>query len=182
MPMIELLLTNNTLACSAEKGDEEWVLVPDVAFQRNHQRFDVLLGSNVYDGFELRCTLKIKQRTPQNIAWVEKLARLAQEASGGKLNANAASKCVGTIALVGWTVDGVPPQFEIIVLLSADAFSRAQQNLEKYACHLSLTTDPFEAGLAHGDDPDGNDLRWHVEKVEVAIVESMSLQFRPQQL
>ena len=80
------------------------------------------------------------------------------------------------------TVDGVPPQFEIIVLLSANAFSRAQQNLEKYACHLSLMTDPFEAGLAHGDDPDGNDLRWHVEKVEVAVVESMSLQFRPQQL
>lgn len=77
MPMLEFLLTNNTLVCSAEKGHEEWVLVPDVAFQRNHQRFDVLLGSNVYDGFGLRCTVKIKQRTPQNIGWAEKLARLA---------------------------------------------------------------------------------------------------------
>ena len=83
---------------------------------------------------------------------------------------------------MGWTEDGVPPQFEIIVLLSTDAFFRARQNLEKYACHLSLMTDPSEAGLAHGDDPDGNDLRWRVEKIEVAVVKSMSLQFRPQQL
>lgn len=182
MPMLEFLLTNNTLVCSADKGGEEWVLVPDVAFQRNHQRFDVLLGSNVYDGFALRCTVRIKQRTPQNLAWAEKLARFAQEASGGKLNANAVTECVGTIAMVGWTNDGVPPRFEIIVLLSSDAFFRAKQNLEKYACHLSLMTDPFEAGLAHGDDPDGNDLRWHVERVEVAVVESMSLRFSPQHL
>jgi hypothetical protein len=42
---------------------------------------------------------------------------------------------------------------------------------------MLLETDPFEAGLQHGDDPDGNDLRWLADKVEVAVVTSMSMQF-----
>ena len=179
MPILELLLTNNTLAYDAEKDSEEWILVPNVVFQRNYQRFDVLLGSNTYDGFALQCSVRIKQRTPNNVAWAEKLARLAQEASNRKLNANIVDECVGTIALVYSTEHGIPPQFEIIVLLPADAFFRAQEYLEKYTCHLSLETDPFEAGLMHGDDPDGNDIRWLVDKVQVAVAKSISLQFRP---
>lgn len=177
MPILELLLTNNTLTCSAEKGEEEWVLAPDVALQRNHQRFDVLLRSNVHDGFGLQCSVRIKQRTPQNMAWAEKLARLALDASDGKLSTDVVRECIGTIALIHWTEKDVPPQFEIIVLLSTDAFSRTQQSLEKYACRMLLETDPFEAGFQHGDDPNGNDLRWLVDKVEVAVVKSMSMQF-----
>jgi len=179
MPVLEFLLTNNTLSYSAEKDSEEWVLVPDTVFQRNHQRFEVLIGSETYDGFGLQCGVRIKQRTSRNIAWAEKLARLAQDASGGKLKADIIDKCVGTIALVYSIEYQAPPHIEVIVLVPTDTFFRIHAYLEKHTCHLSLETDPFEAGLMFGNDPDGHDIRWLVDKVEVAVAKSMSLQFKP---
>jgi hypothetical protein len=179
MPILQFLLTSNSFAYSAEKDSEEWILVPDAVFQRNYQRFEVLLGADTYDGFDLECSVTIKQRTPNNLAWADKLAHLALQASNGKLDANIIDGCVGTIAL-GYSIQHhIPPHFKIIVLLPADAIFRIQEYLEKYTCYLSLETDPFEAGLIHGDDPDGNDIRWLVDKVEVAIAKSMSLQLKP---
>jgi|SRR5665647_3907699 len=179
MPILQFLLTSNSLAYSAEKDSEEWILVPDAVFQRNYQRFEVLLGSDTYDGFGLECSVTIKQRTPNNIACADKLAHLALQASNGKLDAKIVDGCVGTIALPYSTEYHIPPHFQIIVLLPTDAFFRIQEHLEKYTCYLSLETDPFEVGLIYGDDPDGNDLRWLLDKVEVAIAKSMSLQFKP---
>jgi len=179
MPTLQFLLTSNSFAYSAEKDSEEWILVPDAVFQRNYQNFEVLLGEDTYDGFGLEYTVTIKQRTPRNIAWAAKLAHFALEASNGKLNANIVDGCVGTIALVYSIQHQIPPHFEIIVLLSSDAFFRMQEYLEKYNCYLSLQTDPFEAGLIYGDNPDGNDIRWLVDKVEVAIAKSIALQFKP---
>jgi hypothetical protein len=177
MPILEFLLTNNTIRYGAEKDSEEWALFPDAAFQRNYQRFQVFLGSETYDGFGLQCSVTLRQRTPNNIASAQELARIAQQASNGKLKANI-DECVGTIAL--YSIEHhIPPHLDIIVLLPADAFFRIQDYLEKYTCCLSLETDPFEAGLTHGDDPDGNDMRWLVDKVNVAIAKSMSLQFKP---
>lgn len=179
MPTLQFLLTSNSFAYSTEKDSEEWILVPDAVFQRSYQRFDVILGSDTYDGFSLEYSITIKQRTPNNIDWAAKLAHFALQASNGKLNANIVDGCVGTIAL-GYSIEHqIPPHFEIIVLLPSDAFFRMQEYLEKYDCYLSLKTDPFEAGLIYGDDPDGNDIRWLVDKVEVAIAQSMSLQFKP---
>lgn len=177
MARLQFLLTSNTIAYRAENGSEEWVLLPDSVFQRNYERFDVVLGSTIYDGFGLEYSLKIKQRTPDDIAWAEKMSAYAEKASGGKVNAGPAEGCVGTIG-VNWSIGHqIPPNFQIIVLLPADSFFSVQKNLEKYPCHMSLNTGVFEAGLAPGDDPNGNDLRWLVEKVQVAIIESISLRF-----
>jgi hypothetical protein len=127
----------------------------------------------------LRCSVAIKQPTPGNAAWAQKLADVAHKAAAGKLAFEAANAPVGTIALSGWTEDS-PPHVEIVVLLSSDALFRVHQNLSTHVCRMLLTTDPFEAGLAFGGDPDGNDLRWHVDRVEVAVVKSMSLHFSQQ--
>lgn len=178
MPTLQLLLTNNSFVYSTKKDSEEWILVPDAVFQRNYHSFEVLLGSDKYDGFDLGCSVAIKQKTPNNIAWADKLAHIALEASSGKLNANIVDGCVGTIAL-GYSIEHhIPPHFKITILLPADTFFRVREYLEKYTCDVSLETHPFEAGFIYGDDPDGNDIRWLVDKVEVAIAISMSLKFK----
>ena len=179
MPILEFLLTNNQLTYSAEKDSEEWILVPDTKLQKNYDSFEVFLGSDIYDGFGLECSVTIKQRTPKNIVWAERLARIAQQASDGMLAETVIEGCLGTIALVYSREHEIPPYFEIIVLLPTDAFFRVQAYLETCLCYLSIKTDPFESGLIHGDDPDGKDIKWLVDKVEVAIAESIFLRFKP---
>jgi hypothetical protein len=181
MPTLQFLLTVNSFAHCIDKGSEEWILMPDAIFQRNYRNFEVFVGPDKYNGFELEYSITIKQRTPVNIDWIAKLAQFSLQASNGKLNENIVDRCSGSIALIYSIEHQIPPNLEIIILLPSDTFFRTQEYLEKYDCHLSLQTDPFEAGLIYGDDPDGKDIRWLADKVEVAIVKSISFQFKPRQ-
>ena len=176
MPTLEFRLTSITHIGSADSGKEDWTLRSDASHQRTYDRFTVLIGSKEYDGFALSYSVSIKQSTSGNVVWAKKLFDLACEAAGGKLAVATGASPLGTIALWGWTDDS-PPHVEIIVLLSDDALFRVQRNLDTHVCRMFLTTDPLEAGLSYADNPDGKDLRWHVDTVEVAIIKSMSLQF-----
>ena len=176
MPPLEFRLASATQIFSAESGTEEWILRPNAGLQKTHSRFPVLIGSKEYNGFALSYSVAIKQSTKSNIAWAKKLSDIALHAAAGKLTVTTGTTPIGTIALWGWT-DDTPPHAEIIILLSDDALQRVQRKLEKNVCRMFLTTDPFEAGLSYGDDPDGKDLRWYVDKVEIAIVKSISFHF-----
>lgn len=180
MPVLEFLLENSQLIYRAEKDSEEWALVLDAKLQKNYDSFEVFLGSDIYDGFGLDCLVKIKQRTPQNTAWVERSAGFAQEASDGNLSETALKKCLGKIALIYWQADPeFKPYFEITILLPTDEFFRVQAYFETCLAYLHIETNLFSPGLIYGDDPDGRDLKWLADKVEVAIAESMSLRFTP---
>ncbi len=177
MPGLDFLLANSVVAYRAEKNSEEWFISANAKIQRTHERFDVLIGSETYDGFTLECGVAIEERTPENVDCAQQLARHAVQSSDGKLEAKAIDECVGTIALIYSSGDGIEPYMEITVLQSADALLRTQQQLHRSDCCLSIQTDPFEAGLMHGIDPDGRDLKWLVDRVEVAIIKSFSLRF-----
>lgn len=180
MPLLGFLLESSQLTYSADKESEEWILVSNVKLLKSYKSFEVFLGSNIYDAFGLDANVKIKQRTPQNIAWVERGAGFVLKASDGKLAESEIKGGLGTIALVYWSGDpDFKPSFEIIILLPTDEFLRVQAYLERFIAYLYIETNLFGPGLIYGDDPDGKDLKWLTDKVEVAIAESISLRVTP---
>ncbi|MGA8146905.1 MAG: hypothetical protein WB870_04925 [Gallionellaceae bacterium] len=178
MPKLEFQLSNTALTYKAEKDFEEWILSPHAQIQKVYNTFKVFIGSDVYDGFRLGCSVIIKQRTPKNIEHLEGIARIAQQASDGKIPETAIKGCVGTVTVQYSTEEENPkfqPYFEVVVLLSNDAFFRAQTHLETCVAHLSIYTDPFEGGLFKELE---DYIKWQVDRVAAAIAEKIVIEFK----
>ena len=179
MPRLEIIITNPKIQFLTDdciEGSKGWTLVSWGKLVRDYERFDVQIGPNTYDGFEMECKVSIEENTPENIKRFEELALIALKNSTSNQDKIPTTPCLGAIALP-YSIENNIRWFEIVVIPPEDQFLRISALLERCRCRLQIETDLFANGLKYGDDPTGGDLRWIAEDTNVSLAEKIVMKF-----
>jgi hypothetical protein len=166
MPTLKFQLRNPRLVLDAKPGHEEWRLIFEATSQpvRDGDSFKILLRGKRYDAFCTSGTVYISPR-----------ANLPDQPSPERTDG-----AVCSLAVVYSPEDwgDTAPFFEVKVSVNADSFHRLIQTpTHVRATELWVSTVMGEDGLIYGNDPDGRELEWWVEKSNLADAESISIRF-----
>lgn len=183
MPYLNFLLTNPELFLAVEKDSESWSLRFDAKSVRSEtcNSFKIFYEGKQYDGLGANGGVIIKLRMPQN---------QSQQSPPTKLNDKKVANAIfeempGDIRIdhfdPEWPKSNKPvPFFVVNIFLSTDTFFRLfHVNLERLIISLSLYTDAWEGCLDIGNDPDGEEIEWQVEKQNHAYAKTIHLLIRP---
>ena len=176
MPILNFLLTNPEPELETKKDSEEWTLRFDATIKRPEgllNRFKIFCGGEELDGYSSKGNAIITQQTSENESQQSPLHErpghiyLHYFPPGDELRNS----------------EGLSTAFTIYIRLPADTFLRVlQMNPEKHLIHLGVDTgieNWREEGLAYGDDPDGKEIEWRVEKKNYAHADSIRLTIEP---
>jgi hypothetical protein len=164
MPNLNFLLTNPEIYLVAEKDSEKWSLRFDAKNQRSmvrHTGFVILCDGEQYDGFGTNGRVIIRENADELLE--EKPGYIRVDYFDPKWPAS----------------DNRLPFFVIDISLPVVTFQRLLNvNPEAHLIQLDVNTDFSKGGLVYGDDPDGLDIVWSVEKQNHAYVESIHLSIK----
>lgn len=166
MPTLKFQLRSPRLVLDAKLGQEEWRLIFEATNQpiRDGDSFKILCRGKQYDAFSTSGTVYIGPRA-------NPAEHLSPEKNDG---------AIGSIGVVYPLEDWgeIPPFFEANISLSADSFRRLiETHTHVRAIELWVSTAAGENGLIYGDDPNGRELEWWVERSNSTVAESISIRF-----
>lgn len=165
MPILKFQLRNRRLILDASPSKEEWELVFNAISQpaKDRQTFNIFIQGKKFDAYSVAGAVYIRPRATQS----------------GQASPNP-DLSIGSVAVAHSPEDrgNTPPYFVVELLLSAESFRRLQDaEMRGSVVELWVTTAKNEKALTYGDDPDGGQLEWWLDRSEISGVESISVRF-----
>ncbi|HVS27851.1 MAG TPA: hypothetical protein VHE58_11270 [Burkholderiales bacterium] len=191
MPGLSFELTNPRLWLEAKKDSETWTLGFDAIIKRPEgfrERFKIFCCGEEYDGYSTNGVAIIEQRISRN-ELQEPLLTEPNNREGAEevLEETPCYIRVGYLPPEWQGSEKLPPRFEIHISLSTDTFLRVlQAKPETRLIHLWISTEinvqKGDDGFSYGNDPDGKELEWRVEKKNHAHMDFLRLTIKPRPL
>jgi hypothetical protein len=171
MPILKFHLQKPRLVLDVEPSQEEWELIFDARIQhiKDGDSFNILFRGKQYDAFTIGGTAYIRARANPGEQSSREIKRLRSE-----FGENAIGSIGVSYSSEQW--EEIPPFFDITIALSPDSFrSLVERYVDAHIIALWITTPIAGNGLIYGNDPNGREIEWWVERSNSSVAESASL-------
>lgn len=172
MPHLEFELNKPCLTFEGNKESDEWRfnIRGKCTSGRFDQRFAIMSGNKSYDGFGVEAVVYIKKRPPRS--------EVKGIPTDKPFDSNDKYRDMIYVTCPDSEID--QPFFQVTVSLPLDAYQRLiDSDWTNHTLVLSVENEIVGQALVYGDDPDGRDLEWRVDKANYVFLKEVRLHLLP---